>query len=305
MTDEKKLKQKGALLAICGALLWGIQGPISQFLFQDVAVPTEWLMGVKMTIAGILIIAFTAVKFGKQELFGPWKNKKDAIQLLLYAVFGLTMVQYMYFLTIQYSDAGTATILQSLGTVIIIILTIFVYHKLPSKQEAIAVVVAIIGTYFLVTKNGGGLSIAPKALVFGLLLALGGALQTMLPVSLLNKYKSFTLLGWGMLIGGLIFTCVHPFWKDAPQFTMSTFLGVGFIVLFGTVLSYICFTTSLNYISATSAGLLDAFEPASATLGAVLFLGTTFSVMQVIGGILVLSTVFILAIPSKENQPIE
>lgn len=295
MTDKKK----GALLAISGALLWGIQGPISQFLFQNIEVPTEWLMGVKMTIAGILIILFTAVRYGKKELFGPWKNKRDAVQLLMYAIFGLTMVQYMYFLTIQYSDAGIATILQSLGTILIIILTIFVYHKFPSRQELLAVIVAIIGTYLLVTKEGG-LSIAPKALIFGFLLALGGALQTMLPVSLLKKYKSFTLLGWGMLIGGLIFTCVHPFYQDAPKMTVPTVLGVGFIVLFGTVLSYLCFTTSLNYISATSAGLLDAFEPASATLGAFIFLGTTFSLAQVIGGILVISTVFILAIPKKQ-----
>ena len=296
----KENTKKGALLAILGALMWGIQGPISQFLFENVQFNPEWLMGVKMTLAGIIIILFTYFKYGACELFGPWKNKKDAFQLLCYAFFGLSLVQYMYFLTIRASDAGTATILQSLGTVLIIIFTMVIYRKAPSRNELIAVIVAIIGTWLLVTKNGNinQLSISKSALILGLLLATGGALQTMLPVSLLKKYTSFTLLGWGMLLGGLLFTCIHPFYDQPPVFTMESVLGLIFIVLFGTVLSYICFTTSLNYISATSAGLLASFEPASATLGAVLFLGTTFTTSQVLGGILILSTVFILALPT-------
>lgn len=293
-------KQKGSILAICGALMWGIQGPISQFLFHNQQISTEWLMGVKMTIAGAILMLFTCVKERPQALIAPWKNKRDACQLLLYALFGITLVQYMYFLTIEASDAGIATILQSLGTIIIILLTIVVYRKWPSKQEALAVIIAIIGTYLLVMKQGFHLSISPKALLFGMLLALAGALQTMLPVSLLKKYSSFVLLSWAMIIGGVIFTIIHPFWVDAPPLTPSVVLGVGFIVLFGTALSYICFTSSLQYISATSAGLLDAFEPASATLGAVLFLGTTFTSSQVIGGVLVLSTVLILAIPNQK-----
>lgn len=295
-----KEKQKGVLLAIIGALCWGIQGPISQFLFQEITLPTEWLMGVKMTLAGILILLFTAWK-EKKAIFGPFKNKKDTIQLLLYAYVGLALVQYMYFLTIKASDAGTATILQSLGTIMIIIFTIFVYHKWPNRNEWIAVVVAIIGTYLLVTQHGT-LAITKKALIFGLLLAFGGAMQTMLPVQLLKKYSSFTLLGWGMLFGGLLFSIIHPFWENAPEMNGMTISALIFIVLFGTVLSYICFTTSLKYISATSAGLLASFEPASATLGAVLFLGTSFTGTQVIGALLVLSTVFILALPIPKKK---
>lgn len=291
--------KKGALLAILGALMWGIQGPISQFLFENVYFPTEWLMGVKMTLAGILILLFTLFKYGVDELFGPWKNPKDAFQLVAYGILGLSLVQYMYFLTIRASDAGTATILQSLGTVLIIIFTMIIYHKKPNRNEQMAVIVALIGTWLLVTKNGNihELSISKEALLLGLLLATGGALQTMLPVSLLKRYTSFTLLGWGMLMGGVLFSLIHPWFSHPPMMNAETIGGLIFIVLFGTVLSYICFTTSLNYISATSAGLLASFEPASATLGAILFLNTTFTISQVIGGVLILSTVFILALP--------
>lgn len=294
-------QKKGMLLAIIGSLFWGIQGPISQFLFQNIQLPTEWLMGVKMSLAGLLIFLFTWKTEGLATLLQPWKNKRDAIELIAYGILGLALVQYMYFLTIKASNAGTATILQSLGTIMIIIFTIFIYKKWPSRNEWFAVILALIGTYFLVTVDGH-LAVSAKALIFGLTLALGGALQTMLPVRLLKKYSSFNLLAWGMLMGGVLFTLIHPFWIDAPAFTWTMVSALLFIVLFGTVLSYICFTTSLKYISATSAGLLASFEPASATLGAVLFLGTSFTASQVVGGLLVLSTAFVLSLPEKSRK---
>lgn len=291
-------KTKGFILAILGALCWGIQGPISQFLFQEIHISTSWIMGVKMLFAGIFLTIFSISTKGIQYFVSPLKNKKDRFQLLMFSLFGITLVQYMYFLTIKESDAGIATILQSLGTIIIIILSIFVYKQMPKKKELLAVIIAIIGTWLLVTKPNAlfTINISRKALIFGLLLAFAGAMQTMLPVSLLKKYDSVTLLGYAMLTGGIIFTIINPFWINYPPLTLEVLLGVGFIVIFGTSLSYLCFTSSLNYISATEAGLLASVEPASATLGAVIFLGTIFSPNQIIGGILILSTVFILAI---------
>ncbi|TPR47055.1 EamA family transporter, partial [Apilactobacillus micheneri] len=219
----------------------------------------------------------------------------------MYAVFGLAAVQYLYLVTVNLSNAGTATILQSLGTVLIVIFTAIFYHKLPNKFEFIAVIVALVGTWLLVTRgNLTQLSISTPALTTGLLLALAGAIQTMLPVNLLKKFSSLMVVGWAMLVGGILFTIIHPFWVEVPKFTLGTILGVLFIVFFGTMASFLCFINSLKFISPTVAGMLDTFEPLSATLGAIIFLNTSFNGDEVIGGILILSTVFILALGSKK-----
>ena len=60
--ENKTQAQKrliGGILAVTGAILWGIQGPVSQFLFQDNHLSPEWLMGIKMGISGIVILLFT------------------------------------------------------------------------------------------------------------------------------------------------------------------------------------------------------------------------------------------------------
>ena len=302
--ENKTQAQKrliGGILAVTGAILWGIQGPVSQFLFQDNNLSPEWLMGIKMGISGILILLFT--NFVKKEpVMDLWKQPKNLGVFAAYAVFGLAAVQYLYLVTVNLSNAGTATVLQSLGTVLIVIFTAIFYHQLPNKYEAFAVLVALIGTWLLVTKGHlTQLAISTPALTAGLLLALAGAIQTMLPVNLLKRFSTLVVVGWAMLVGGIIFTIVHPFWVDVPKLTLGTVLGVGFIVFFGTMMSFICFINSLKFISPTVAGMLDTFEPLSATIGAVIFLNTSFNGAEVIGGILVLSTVFILALGNKNE----
>ncbi|UQS87453.1 DMT family transporter [Nicoliella spurrieriana] len=288
----------GAILAIIGAVCWGIQGPISQFLFQDDSYSPEWLMGVKMTIAGVLILLFTTgVKH--QPLLKVWQTPRDACLLLVYSLFGLAAVQYFYLVTVSASNAGTATILQSLGTIIIVILTAMIYHHLPSRNEGVAIGLALIGTWLLVTRgNLFHLAISGEALTLGLLLALAGALQTMLPVSLLKRHDVMIVVGWGMVIGGGLFSIIHPFWVDPPHFTVGGVIGVASIVILGTMVSFVCFTTSLKYVSPTVAGMLDTFEPLSATLGSVAFLNTSFNFAEICGGVLILSTVFVLALPT-------
>ncbi len=36
---------RGIYLAVLGSIFWGIQGPVSQWLFTDTAIKPEWLMG--------------------------------------------------------------------------------------------------------------------------------------------------------------------------------------------------------------------------------------------------------------------
>lgn len=292
-------KQKGVILASMGGIFWGIQGPVSQYLFANQRLSAEWLMGIKMLLAGLAILIYLKL-FKKQNIKRIWREPKNRWTLLIYSIVGLSAVQYFYLLTIRASNAATATIMQSLGTVLIVIFTMLIYHLKPNRQETIAVLMALIGTWLLVTKgNLSHLAISKSALTLGLLLALAGALQTMIPVRLITNYGALLVIGWAMLIGGTIFSILFPFWRNAPQFSWGTFLGVAFIVIFGTVLAYICFMQSLAYISPTIAGLLDVFEPLAATLGMVIFLHTSFNWAEVLGAILTISTVFILSIKKK------
>ncbi|KRL60864.1 DMT family transporter [Latilactobacillus fuchuensis] len=292
---------KGIYLAIIGSIFWGVQGPVSQWLFTDTQIAPEWLMGVKMGLSGIFLIGYALIK-QPREVFTIWRQPKDLGRLFAFALLGLSAVQYFYFLTIQASNAPTTTILQQLGTIMIIILSLVLYRRGPSRAELIAVVIALLGTWLLVTKGQlTHLAISGSALGLGLYLAFSGALNTLIPVKLFQKYATLIVVGWAMLIGGVAFTIIHPFWRAVPPLNFATVASVLFIAIFGTALANVCFLGSLRYLTPTTAGLLNTFEPLAATIGTVLFLKTSLNVWEIVGGLLVISTVFILSWSPKKK----
>lgn len=292
---EREKQTLGVFLASFGALLWGVSGPISQALFEQAHVSPEWLTGLKMTVSGILILTGLIIHRGR-KVFDVWHTKQDAVGLVVFAIIGMAAVQDIYFLAVRASSAPTATIMQTLGTVMIVLWGIFAHHEWPRRVDVLAVVLALFGTWLLVTKGDLlHLAITPTALMWGVLLGLAGALNTLLPANLLQRHDALTVVGWSMLVGGLAVGATSPVWINVPHLTGLDIAGIVFIVLFGTGLAYVCFISSLALITPTVAGLLDAFEPLSATILAVLFLNVSINGWELLGGCLILSTIFILS----------
>ena len=112
--NSEKQKIRGFLFALFGGILWGFSGTCGQYLFTFEDLDSEWLTVTRMLFSGIILLGVSAISH-REEMTAVWKNKKDAIRLVLFAILGLTNCQYMYLTAIAYSNAGTATVLQYLG----------------------------------------------------------------------------------------------------------------------------------------------------------------------------------------------
>ncbi|WP_368489803.1 hypothetical protein [Clostridium sp. BJN0013] len=77
-------------------------------------------------------------------------------------------------------------------------------RKIPGLRQSVAIVLAIVGTFFMIIRgNIHALSISKLGLFWGLSSAFTLASYTLQPCSLLRKWDSIVVVGWGMLIGGL------------------------------------------------------------------------------------------------------
>ncbi|WP_252893601.1 EamA family transporter [Lentilactobacillus senioris] len=77
-------------------------------------------------------------------------------------------------------------------------------------------------------------------------------------------------------------------------------VAIGYIIIFGTIFSYLFYLQSLNYIAPATTGMLSSLEPPlTATTLAILLLGVKMSGIELIGSILILATVFLQALPVK------
>ncbi|MER2192614.1 MAG: EamA family transporter [Solibacillus sp.] len=79
----------GFLFVICGAIFLGIGGTVAQRLFQDFHVEVNWLVTVRLILAGILLLFLQACKPNRAQIWRVWQSKSVAIQLLLFGIVGM------------------------------------------------------------------------------------------------------------------------------------------------------------------------------------------------------------------------
>ncbi|WP_160139901.1 DMT family transporter [Chryseobacterium sp. c4a] len=296
---------KGFCLAVMAALFWGVSGTFAQFLFQQRGINIEWMITIRLLVSGFFLLIFA--KFGeKADLFEIWKDKKDAVQLVIFSITGMLAVQYTYFAAIKHSNAATATVLQYAGPVIIAVYLAFKNKRLPVVLEIIAIIMAVLGTVLLVTHGDiSSLSISGIALFFGLASAVALAVYTLQPVKLMSKYKSSLVIGWGMLCGGIVFSFVKAPWDIQGSWDIQALGYTVFIVIFGTLIAFYAYLSAVQIIGGQKTSLLASMEPLSATILAVLWLNVPYSTVDWIGSFFIISTVFLLSIKPKKVKPIE
>lgn len=266
------MKTKGILLAAGGASLWGGSGAAAQQLFMTHAVTTEWLVAVRLLGAGLLLLIWGLIKSSKQinEII---HDRKNMAMVLAFAIFGVMNSQLSYFFAIKYSNAPTATVLQYLQPVLIVLWMAFGQKIRPRRVDGISI-----------------------ALAWGLWSAVAATLYTLLPSGLLKKYDAMVVCGLAMFVSGII---MLPWFLTMEQTHLSLFniVLVIYIVVFGTMFAYTLFLQSIRYIAPSVTGILSAFEPLIATILAVTLLGTKLSTAAIIGSLLIVLTTVIQAVP--------
>ena len=291
---ETKLKLRGMLLASLASSLWAISGISGEILFKQFNFSSDWLVSTRTLMSGILLFMIV-IFIEKKSILRPLKNKWDSMGIILFGVAGMYLVQYTYFKTIELSNVSFATILQFTAPFFIFIYESIKNRKLPSISTVTLLFMTILGVVFIATKgNFSNLSVSLEALLFGLVSAVMIAFYSTYPKKLLKKYGSITIVGWGMIIGSVISNIIHPIWKIQGDINTKSIIQVIIVVILGTSIAYLIYIASLNYISSSLAGILTAFEPVLAAVLSVVIFGLKFSIIELIGFVLVFVSIFIL-----------
>ncbi|MBQ9950882.1 MAG: EamA family transporter [Clostridia bacterium] len=290
---------RGILCTLLGGAFWGFSGACGEYLFTNYQVASAWLTTVRMLGAGVVLTAFSLLTKRGRAL-DVWKVRADAAQLVIFALLGLAFSQYTYLASIDHSNAGTATVLQYLGPVLIMGLVCLKNLRLPTWKEAAAVVLAVGGTFLLATHgNPKTMVLSRQGLTWGLLSAVSLALYTLLPAKIIPKWGSMLITGWAMLLGGIAMALVSRVWTVPVSLDLYGWLAVSGMVVMGTLLAYTMYLQGVADIGGVRASMLASVEPVSATLFSVFWLGTEFMWIDLAGFVCIMATVFLLAKKEK------
>lgn len=302
MERKKNPQVLGIVLTLLGGTLWGFCGSCGQFLFQYKEVTSDWLVPLRLTSAGILILLLLAFR-QRGKVMDVWREPEGRRDILVFSVCGMMLCQYSYFTTIQYSNAGTATVLQYTGPAMILVYLCVRQCRKPKPYELLALFCSMFGTFILATHgNLSELSIPPRALLWGLISAVTLVIYTLQPAELMRKYSTLLTLGWGMAIGGAVLMLIRRPWTMHPVIDGQTVLAMSFIVVFGTICAFYFYLSGVRMVGASSASMLACIEPVAATVISVVWLKVRFQAIDLVGFAFVLSTVFIISLNQMKEE---
>ena len=295
----KRYEIIGIILTLLGATLWGVSGTSVQFIGNFRNMNLEWLLTMRLITAGLLTILYGWIRQGN-AIFNVFRNWRDTLGLVIFGVFGMALCQYTYFRSIVIAGAGIATVLQYLAPSMIIIYLLVRYGKRPSTGEIISVILALVGTICLMGNNGFSFeSFRSDVLFWGLLSAVGVAVYSVSPVRLLATYGTIPIVGFGMLLSGLVAAALFQQPHSYATWDVWTVVGCFNVVFLGSIVSFNAYLEGVKRIGAVSGSILSSIEPISAAFFGWALLGNQFNWVGILGMAMIIATVIIIALEKR------
>lgn len=160
-------------------------------------------------------------------------------------------------------------------------------------KEVFCAVFAIVGTVLIATAGDlTSLALPPEALFWGLLSAFACALYTISPVGLILKYSAPVVVGWGMFLGSLVLMPVTLMTTFTGVVDTNTLLAFAYVVVFGTILSFVFYLGGVAYVSPSRGSIISALEPVSSVIFSFLLFSMTFGMYELTGmALIIIATV--------------
>ena len=295
----KRYEIIGIILTLLGATLWGVSGTSVQFVGNFRNMNLEWLLTMRLITAGLLTVLYGWIRQGN-AIFNVFRNWRDRLGLVIFGVFGMALCQYTYFRSIVIAGAGIATVLQYLAPSMIIIYLLMRYGKRPSTGEIISVILALVGTICLMGNNGFSFeSFRSDVLFWGLLSAVGVAVYSVSPVRLLATYGTIPIVGFGMLLSGLVAAALFQQPHSYATWDVWTVVGCFNVVFLGTIVSFNAYLEGVKRIGAVPGSILSSIEPISAAFFGWALLGNQFNWVGILGMAMIIATVIIIALEKR------
>lgn len=285
----------GAVLTLAGGTLWGVNATVSKILMDHYQADPLWIACMRELFAGALFLACAGFSTPRL-LSGALRDYKSYPRFVGTAIICVLLSQVAYLNAIDWTNAGTATVLQTLNLLFVLAWVCLRGRRLPGRRETVGVALAFVGTVLIAT--GGDLttlSLPLIGLVWGLLNALATASLSILPAPLISRWGNFTVSGMMFLISGILLCPIVRPWATAPAGMDA--MGVGlmvFTVVGGTFGAYWLFLTGVMRIGSMRATMLGTIEPVTATVSAVLLTAAVFTPTDLLGFAMIIAMVFLV-----------
>lgn len=296
--NELQTRVRGHLAVMGAATLWGISGVVAKALFNRRIEPWT-LIEIRLTGAFVVLLLILAIRRY------PLRVSRDQVARLVLLGLAMTSAQFTYYLTISLTDVATALFLQYTAPVFVAVYG-WAFEREPlGALKAGAILLAVAGSYFLVT-GGAGIRVSPLGLASGLLAAVAFGLYAILGRGRVRHLGATTSLLYTLGIGALAWSVIVPPWRAyLAGYAPEEWALLAYIIVVATILPFGLFLYGLRWISSSMASLTATLEPVVGSAAAFLILGEVLAAPQIAGGLAIAAAVAMIQVADMRGAQLE
>ena len=254
--------------------------------------------GLRFTFAGVFILIIAAIlhKDFRVKRASAGKGKLESGQYILaFALMNTTLHYAFFYIGMSHSVAARASILNSMGTFILVILAcMFFESDRMTFRKTLGVIIGIAGIFALNFGRGtsGGFSWMGDGMIF--LNTMCSAIAGLMTRGLGKRVDVFVGTGYALAIGG--FLLLIPGFAAGGALPLVTPAGIA-ILLALTSISTIGFSLYNKLITCNPVGKVAVFNsliPVVGTLSSCLVLGEPFQWNYLIAGTLAAAGIYLI-----------
>lgn len=287
---------------LCAGTCWGLMAPIGKDAMLN---GIDGIDLVSFRVLGGALLFWLTSLFTKKEHVPV----KDILLLGCAGLFALVFNQCSYTIGLNLTSPSNSSIMTTSMPIFAMVLSFFILKEPITWQKAGGVLLGCTGAVIIITTSATAGN-AKVGNIWGDLLCMSAQLSFALYLSLfkplIQKYSLFTVNKWMFTWATLIiwpFTLGHVSNIDFASVPMSTWCETGFVVFFGTYISYICMMVGQQTLRPTVVSVYNYMQPLVSVSVSVAAGLAVFKTSQALAAILVFSGVwFVVKSKSKHDM---
>lgn len=252
------------------------------------------LAQLRMAAAAILYIAVYIAWRGVPRIR---LTRRQWLLLALMAVTGVTVNQICYIGGLSKTSVTHTGLIQAIGPIMVLLLSAAMGTEALTSRKIAGMTISFLGVALLLVEkpvHGSGASWIGDVI----LIVAGGvfAYYTILTKEVAHQYDPLTLNALVFALGAIFLIPVCAVSVDHVRWStisLHAWLGLLYMVLFGTFAAYLIYAFALERLSASNVAAFAYLQPVMAALLGIWMLGERVSLIVVIGGGLILGGVYL------------
>ncbi|TSK08100.1 MAG: EamA family transporter [Geobacter sp.] len=287
--DHSRNTLRTSLVTAIAPCIWG-----STYLVTTQMLPPNHPL--TAALLRVLPIGVIMIAVQRRAPEGQWWGR-----LLFLGLLNIGVFQALLFIAAYRLPGGVAATVIATQPLGVILLSRPLLGSRPVRLAWIAAAIAVVGVALLV------LTPAARLDGVGIAAALSGAVCMALGTVLTKRWAATPLpiasfTGWQLVFGGLfLLPFALIFEEPITHLTAMNVMGYAYLGIFGTGITYMIFFWGIRRLQPSAVSLLGLLSPVMATLLGFLVLGQRLTPLQLLGGGLVLWSIWAGQQPAPER----